>query len=566
MNRPLSCRPNVVFILTDDQDLHMDSLDYMPLLKKHMRDQGTFYKRHFTTTAICCPARVTLWTGKAAHNTNVTDLAAPYGGYPKFVEEGLNENYLPIWLQSEGYNTYYAGKLFNAHTVNNYDQPFVKGWNESDFLLDPYVYMYLNSTFQRNREAPVSHEGEYVTDVLAAKTQGFLESALEAENERPFFLAVAPNAPHSNVDASFAKINFTDVPRNWSFKLTTPVPAARHAHLFADAIVPRRANFNPERASGANWVRQQPRLSDDNVAWNDDFYRNRLRALQAVDELIDDVFARLEAAGVRDHTYVVFTTDNGFHISQHRLQPGKECSFEEDINIPLIIRGPGIPKGAVSEAVTTHSDLAPTILSIIGAPLRADFDGIVVPLTQKQQEAAVQTRHEHVAVEFWGMAGSEGKARPTSCATTRTKAIRVIGPRYNLHYVVWCNNEHELYDLQADPHQVTNLLHPDEAASRPATLLGHPLDSVVARLDALLLVAKSCKGRTCTQPWHALHPQGDVGTLHEALAPQFDAFYLKQQPRVRFEWCAPAQLLAAEGPQFEKDGVAFWNSDWSLWT
>lgn len=72
-------RPNIVFILTDDQDLHMQSLDYVPLIKKHLIDQGTLYKRHFCTTAVCCPSRVTLWTGKAAHNTNVTDVFPPYG-------------------------------------------------------------------------------------------------------------------------------------------------------------------------------------------------------------------------------------------------------------------------------------------------------------------------------------------------------------------------------------------------------------------------------------------------------------------------------------------------------
>lgn len=72
-------RPNIVLVLTDDQDLHMQSIDYMPLLKKHVIDQGTFFKRHYCTTAICCPSRVTLWTGKNAHNTNVTDVAPPYG-------------------------------------------------------------------------------------------------------------------------------------------------------------------------------------------------------------------------------------------------------------------------------------------------------------------------------------------------------------------------------------------------------------------------------------------------------------------------------------------------------
>lgn len=72
-------RPNIVFILTDDQDLHMDSLAYMPYLQKHLVDEGTSYERHYCTIALCCPSRVSLWTGKAAHNTNVTDVSPPYG-------------------------------------------------------------------------------------------------------------------------------------------------------------------------------------------------------------------------------------------------------------------------------------------------------------------------------------------------------------------------------------------------------------------------------------------------------------------------------------------------------
>jgi arylsulfatase A-like enzyme len=75
----LAKKPNIVFILTDDQDLHMQSMDYLPLIKKHITDKGTFYKRHYCTTALCCPSRVTLWTGKHAHNTNVTDVNPPWG-------------------------------------------------------------------------------------------------------------------------------------------------------------------------------------------------------------------------------------------------------------------------------------------------------------------------------------------------------------------------------------------------------------------------------------------------------------------------------------------------------
>lgn len=72
-------RPNVVFILTDDQDTHLGSLNYMPFVKKHLINKGTHYRGHYCTTSVCCPSRVTLWTGKLAHNTNVTDVNPPYG-------------------------------------------------------------------------------------------------------------------------------------------------------------------------------------------------------------------------------------------------------------------------------------------------------------------------------------------------------------------------------------------------------------------------------------------------------------------------------------------------------
>jgi len=88
-------RPNVVFILTDDQDIHLGSLSYQPLLKKHLLQEGTFYRRHFCTVAVCCPSRVNLWTGRAAHNTNVTDIVPPYGNC--FLIAPLSSN-LSRWL------------------------------------------------------------------------------------------------------------------------------------------------------------------------------------------------------------------------------------------------------------------------------------------------------------------------------------------------------------------------------------------------------------------------------------------------------------------------------------
>lgn len=188
-----------------------------------------------------------------------------------------------------------------------------------------------------------------------------------------------------------------------------PIPLERHAHLFNDTKVPRTENFNPRKPSGANWVRDLPPQSEENVDYNDHFYRQRLRALQGVDEIVGGVVTRLGEHGVLDNTFIIYTTDNGYHIGQHRLQPGKECGFEEDINIPLIIRGPKVPRNATTEIVTTHTDLAPTFLDIIGAPLRPDFNGEAIPVSKTGIEEATHKRHEHVNVEYWGFALGEGK-------------------------------------------------------------------------------------------------------------------------------------------------------------
>ena len=82
-------RPNVVFFLTDDQDVHLGSLSYQPLVKKHLIDNGLSYQHHFCTVALCCPSRVNLWTGKAAHNTNVTDVNPPYGTRSRWISPDL---------------------------------------------------------------------------------------------------------------------------------------------------------------------------------------------------------------------------------------------------------------------------------------------------------------------------------------------------------------------------------------------------------------------------------------------------------------------------------------------
>jgi arylsulfatase A-like enzyme len=143
-------------------------------------------------------------------------------------------------MQQAGYDTYYTGKLMNAHALDNYDHPHAAGFNGSDFVLDPYTYDYMNATYQRNHDKPKSYLGRHTTEVLREKALGFLDDALDGE--RPFFLTVTPIAPHSNFNGTYGA-------GSGPFWMDEPIPEKRHAELFPNAKVPRSPGFNPREVS-----------------------------------------------------------------------------------------------------------------------------------------------------------------------------------------------------------------------------------------------------------------------------------------------------------------------------
>ena len=198
----------------------------------------------------------------------------------------------------------------------------------------------------------------------------------------------------------------------------------------------------------ASYFKTLRQLNRTEIDYNDDWYRKRLQSLQSVDDLIDSIISRLSASpSVLNNTYLIYTTDNGFHIGQHRLPPGKSCNIEEDVNIPFFIRGPGVPKGAVQTLPSSHTDIVPTLFQLAGIPLREDFDGEPIPVTEEL--LATATKSEHVNIEFWGEYLVEGNAFfGTKYFPNNTyKHVRVVGEDYDLAYAVWCTNEHELYDM-----------------------------------------------------------------------------------------------------------------------
>ncbi|KAJ7619869.1 alkaline-phosphatase-like protein [Mycena rosella] len=246
-------------------------------------------------------------------------------GYTKFTEEGLNDNYLPVWLQNAGYST---------------------------FILDPEQYVYMNSIWQTGTGMPENFPGEHTLDINNERAFAYLDDA--AEKDVPFFLTIAPVAPHAQVIVDL------DNPQIENRNIRAPVPQAKWSTSFLDEKVPWTPKFHPDVVIlqcldivGGSWIRDLPQLDADTVAYNDAFYVARLQLLAGFDEMVREVISRLNASG----------------LLESMLQPGKSCPIEEDYivpnRLPMSIRDPNIVN-----TVTTHTDLAPTFFEMFSIDLR----------------------------------------------------------------------------------------------------------------------------------------------------------------------------------------------------
>ncbi|KAI0452919.1 arylsulfatase [Xylaria acuta] len=543
-------RPNIVFILTDDQDLHLRSLDYQPIVNRELIDKGTTFSQHYVTVAKCCPSRASLLRGQAGHNTNITEVSAPGGNYDKWLISGQNEDYLPHWLTAAGYNTAYIGKIMNGYNTANYDKG-PGGWTHIQTAVDGYTYQYNNVVMSLNGQTPISYPGYHQSDVIRAMAVDRIENL--AAQDKPFFLGIAPTTPHVELG-----------PGKW------PVPPVRYENELADLKAPRAINWNPDDAyqqQKVSWIKNQALLNDTTIEKLDGLYRARAQSLLGVDDIVEDVIAKLEEKGVLDNTYVIFTSDNGWHIGNHRVSAGKSLHYREDSNVPFIVRGPGVPANKTSNLPGAHLDLAPTFLDIAG--LNPDneayppfLDGRSLlgnwenPEREPTQCPVNGGGHEVINVEYWGR-GEEATpwgviAHPNNSYKT-LRIVRADGGTYL--YSKWCTGEAELYDTASDPGELTNLAlnaDKDEATSR-----------LISRLNALLLAAKSCAVDTCRNPWSLLQPEPerravDVQTnltitcLEQALEPKFDDFFASM-PQVNFHQCMMYQYRPNEMPYWPDD-------------
>ena len=473
-------KPNILFILTDDLDYA--SAQQMPEINSLLVEEGTSFEKAFVSHPICCPSRATILTGLYDHNHGVKGNAPPEGGHQTFVEEGHEENTIGTRLHGAGYRTAFFGKYLNQY---GQDDPthVPPGWDEwYGKLNEQRLYDYrINENGEEVSYG--SEEKDFYTDVLSGQATDFVSRA--AAEEEPFFAYIAPTAPHSPA-----------------------TPAERHEGAFADEEAPRPPSFDEEDTSDKpSPYNSANRISEEEASNIDDYYRQRLESMLAVDEMVASLLEELEAAGELENTYIFFTSDNGWFQGEHRIQSTKNRPYEEAARVPLFVRGPGVATGTKMEKLTLNTDFAPTFAALAGTTF-PDADGrSLEPLLRGDEATPWRSavllevpRQEGDGGEGSGKAKAKGKAKGKTGAgkegETGGGGVPKAGPggagafeavRTETHkYVEYDNGDIELYDLTADPYELESL----HESADPALL-----EDLKAKLKAL----KSCSEAGCRE-------------------------------------------------------------------
>ena len=451
-------QPNIVLIMTDDEDVAIHA--FMPKTKALLEDQGTTFDTFFVSYPFCCPSRASILRGQYAHNTHIVGNEQPWGGFEKLRFLGLEESTVGTWLQDAGYHTAMIGKYINRYIPERDGVP--PGWDE--WYVGGNAHVSYNYTLNENGQmvAYGDKPEDYLTDVLTAKAVEVIENA-SARGE-PFFVYVLPYTPHS-----------------------PSVAAPRHEGMFADAPLPRPPAFDEADVSDKPaFIASIPPLDAEQIHRLEDEYRRRLASLQAIDDMVESIVSALGAANALENTYVLYSSDNGFHLGEHRLPAGKDFPYEEDIRVPAVMRGPGVPKGERIEAMVLNSDLAPTFAEIAGVAPPEFVDGrSFLPLLEdpdRPWRESFLIERRQFEVQYVELAERSGVAGAGLDQAAQLDGIRT--PEWI--YLEYGTGERELYDLARDPHQLDNVVETADPA-------------IVAALAARLLELRTCAGAECRE-------------------------------------------------------------------
>lgn len=403
-------RPNVLLITADD--MRESDLRWMPATRRLVERRGVRLRGFLSTHPLCCPARAEILTGQYGHNNGVHHNRGAFGGYRSLTQKG---NHLGSWLQSAGYRTALVGKHLNGW---EFRRPRQGGWTvfnpiQENVYSDSGLTMYNDGT-------PRHYPRAYTADVIGRLTVDSIRGF--SATESPFFIWASYVPPHGML-----------VDDRW----VPPIPAWRHRALYPAATSPsvRDPAFNEaDRSDKPAWVRAWPRQP---VARINAIHRARIRSLRSVDEQVEAAVLALEETGELADTIVIFTSDNGFSMGEHRLME-KNHPYEPALRIPLLVRGPGLPVGVTREALFGLVDLAPTIVDLAEVVAGRALDG--VSMRAALVEGAPGYRYHLV----------QGGESQSAWWWRGVRSSRYVFVRYGSGTV-------ELYDLLRDPSQLRNV-------------------------------------------------------------------------------------------------------------
>jgi len=459
-------KPNILFVLTDDLDL--SEMRYLPQTRALIGAHGTTFDDYFVSNSLCCPSRTTTLRGQYAHNTGVWTNGGDNGGFERAYSNGVEQDTVATRLRRAGYTTSLTGKYLNGYPNGARPDYVPPGWDNwaSAVYGNPYSeYGYVlnqNQSYHLHGHRP----RDYGTHVYVSLTDRFIRGA--AHDHQPFFAYLSVYAPHQPA-----------------------TPAPQDVFEYPRALAPRTPSFDQADVSRMpGFVRDLPQFSPLETQAIDSLYRKRIRSLRAVDRGVARLVHTLRVTKQLDNTYVVFASDNGFHLGQHRMPAGKQTAYEPDIHVPLLVRGPGVRARAHATRLAGNTDLAPTFEAMAGAHTPSFTDGrSLVPLLDGshpahwRQSYLVEHRSESGMTRPARMAPGEASTLeppdPDEApdGSPRRREIRDAMllnrgaeiPDYDavrtghLLYAEYTTGDRELYDLHTDPDEIVNL-----AGTRPA--------------------------------------------------------------------------------------------------
>jgi N-acetylglucosamine-6-sulfatase len=421
-----------------------------------LQKAGITFSRYYVVDSLCCPSRSAIFTGEYPHDDGVFTNVGADGGYGSYNAHGDQQKSFAVALQKSGYRTALMGKYLNGYDPSD---PVAPGWNVWDVAGNGYgefnYSLNENGTQHEYGDAP----GDYLTDVLSAKATSFIGSA--ARKHRPFMLEVATFAPHAPY-----------------------TPAPRYADAAANLQYPKTAAYDRLPINPPPWLARHAPLTTAQQAAITTDYRDRVEADLSVDDMIGQIEHELRARGVAKNTYLVFSSDNGLHMGEYRLEPGKQTAFDTDIRVPLIVSGPHVPAGRTVSQLASNIDLAPTFEALAGIKIRKTIDGHSLAALWHGQRP--KDWRQAILIEHHGPddspsdpdAQTTAQADPPSYEAVRTE---------NALYVRYDNGDQEYYDTATDPLELDNIA----------------VDGVPRDLVKALVALENChNGVTC---WAAAH-------------------------------------------------------------